>query len=602
MKSTFLLVCLIIVIFISPERAEADDAGTISPVMGEIISVAEKTERYLHATGSTVSILNREDIAALHAESITEALESIASVHLTERGTPGSQADIAINGSSSESVLVLVNGIRVHDPQTGHFALDVPVDISTVDRIEVMHGGGSSVYGASASGGIVNIVTADPSNSLGGQASFGSHSTGTALVNFSRGSSDGGFSLSLRNGRSNGYREASHLRYSGAELSGSAMMDGWKMKYNLGMLDKDFGAGGFYAPYPSSERTKTFQGGMHASRLIGGKNMLRLRLGGRGHGDDFVLVENNPSLYRNTHYNRTYSLAAEYLVPHRVGGYVLIGTETEMTGITSGSLGSHNDRTVAVFGELTTQFGRTELSFTTRLDTGTRESAVFSPGFGMTLPFGMSNRFIFRAERSFRAPTYTDRYYNSPANIGDPDLEPEYVSSVTAGFETGGTMRNIGMNVFVRRVDGMIDWVRNTESAPWTAVNHGQIATSGVELRARQPLPFAWNAGFQAMYLGQSVARRAGAESKYSLNPLEKSMTAVFSGPIWFNITTAVSVRYEKPVNDSSRMPVTLKIARSFDAFSTALSVRNLFNDKYEEIPDLPAPGRWITMTIEVRR
>ncbi len=596
------IIGILVLLFTFPDSIRSEEQGMSSPVMGEIISIAEKTERYLQATGATVSVLGRDEITALHAESITDALNSIASVHLTERGTPGSQADMAINGSSTEGVLVLVNGIRVHDPQTGHFALDIPVDISNVERIEVMQGGGSSVYGASASGGIVNIVTADPANSMGGKTSFGSYGTGTVMAHLSRGTSDNGVSLSLRSGRSDGYREASRLGYTGADISGVATPGKWNMKYNLGMIEKDFGAGGFYSSYPSKERTKTYQGGLHASRLVRGKDMLRIRLGGRGHADDFILIEDDPSYYRNTHYNRTYSAAAEYLVPHRAKGYVLFGSEAEFTGITSGSLGSHDDRTLALFGEITTRVGQTELSLTSRLDTGTYESAVFSPGLGMTVPFGNSHRLILRAERSFRAPAYTDRYYNSPANIGDPDLEPEYVSSLTAGFESDGAARNVGMSVFARRVANMIDWVRNSENDPWEAANHGQVATNGVELRFRQSLPYAWYARFQAMYLDQSVSRRAGTESKYSLNPLEHSVTAVLSGPVWFNIMTTVITRYEKPVADSSRAPVTLKFSRTFDTFTTAVSVRNVFNDMYEEIPELPAPGRWITMTIEVRR
>ncbi|HID99484.1 MAG TPA: TonB-dependent receptor, partial [Thiotrichaceae bacterium] len=80
-------------------------------------------------------------------------------VDLRERGTFGVQGDLSIRGANFSQVLILINGIKVYDPQTAHHNLDIPVSLSDVERIEILNGHGSSIYGENAFGGVINIVT-----------------------------------------------------------------------------------------------------------------------------------------------------------------------------------------------------------------------------------------------------------------------------------------------------------------------------------------------------------------------------------------------------------------------------------------------------------
>jgi len=113
----------------------------------------------LGSLGRTLVILTRRDLARLPVSTPIDALRLIPSVEVRERGPRGVQADFAIRGASFGQALVLVNGARLNDAQSGHHNGDVPVPLDAIERIEVLHGPGSSLFGADAFGGTINVIT-----------------------------------------------------------------------------------------------------------------------------------------------------------------------------------------------------------------------------------------------------------------------------------------------------------------------------------------------------------------------------------------------------------------------------------------------------------
>ncbi len=582
------------------------DSNTVNanelPITDEILITSQQPERFLNSTAAEIKVISGEDISRLNAHSIPEILETIASVDLVEKGTPGSQADIAINGSSIEGVLVLINGIRVHDPQTGHFTMDIPVDLSSVERIEIMTGGGSSIYGSSASGGVINIVTKMKSEGVLGSVSMGSYRSRKLNMSFAKKFSRSNISLFLRGGRSDGYRESSNMEYTGAYVTGSYDSDDWFVKWNIGLINKKFGAGNFFAPYPAFEKTLTVQGGFNATRIIDDRKIIRFRVGSRGHGDDFLIKKEDLDTsedYHNTHYNRTYSFAAEYLSDIYDSMFFLMGAETERMGITSGSLGNHSDCNNSVYGEFSATIKKSLLSISIRLDNGSREKNIFSPGCGLVVPLNNNSRFKIRAEKSFRSPTYTDLYYKSPSNRGNPSLKSEHSSSINTGFDVAGENAEFGVSFFARETTNAIDWVRDNKASIWTVENHGHLVTNGVEMKCLFAIFKNWKSSFNATILNQSVKKRKGMESKYTLNPLSKSFSAIMTGRFFSNIKCAFITKFEEQLQGGSRTPVSVRISRNLGSINTVVSVRNIFNEQYEEIPGLPAPGRWFDLRME---
>ena len=99
--------------------------------------------------------------------------------------------------------------------------------------------------------------------------------------------------------------------------------------------------------------------------------------------------------------------------------------------------------------------------------------------------------------------------------------------------------------------------------------------------------------------MNQSVKKRKGMESKYTLNPLSKSFSAIITGQFFSNIKCAFITKFEEQLQGGSRTPVSIRISRNFGIIKTVVSVRNIFNEQYEEIPGLPAPGRWFDLRME---
>jgi len=340
-------------------------------------------------------------------------------------------------------------------------------------------------------------------------------------------------------------------------------------------------------------------GGINAAHIINDRNMLRLKMGSRGNDDDYTLIRNKPEVYQNTHYNRSYSFATEWLIVVHNNFSLMTGIETERKGITSGRMGSHSDYTHSVYEELRARFKRFQVSVSARFDNSTSSGNTLLPGIGIVLPFGDRTRLRIRAEKSFRSPTYTEAYYYSPINQGNPKLKPERSFSFEAGVDK--TLNNVsfGFTGFTRKSGNVIDWIRNESDDPWFTENHGELFTAGLDIKCMMSIYQNWNFHVNGAILNQSVSERKGTQSKYVLNPLKKSLVLVFSGPFLHGINSAVSARYEKMQNCETRFPAAIKFTRDFKKTKLICSVRNLFNEQYEEQPGLPAPERWLDFRVE---
>ncbi|HKK08312.1 MAG TPA: TonB-dependent receptor plug domain-containing protein, partial [Gemmatimonadota bacterium] len=152
----------------SPPAARADTTpaapGTVPPRRSSprylldtlVVSAAGRTGGRAAATRD-LEVLGRDAIEATPARTVAGLLRWAAGVDVRPRSP--AQADLSLRGSSFEQVLVLVDGVPVNDPQTGHFDLDVAVPLASVERIEILRGPASATFGADAVGGVVNIVT-----------------------------------------------------------------------------------------------------------------------------------------------------------------------------------------------------------------------------------------------------------------------------------------------------------------------------------------------------------------------------------------------------------------------------------------------------------
>ena len=113
-----------------------------------------------------VNVISREEIQSLPVQSVNDVLKYASTVDVRQRGAFGIQTDLSINGGTHDQIVILLNGVNISSPHTGHLAADFPVSVDEIERIEVLEGAASRVYGTSAFSGAINIITKKNTNCL----------------------------------------------------------------------------------------------------------------------------------------------------------------------------------------------------------------------------------------------------------------------------------------------------------------------------------------------------------------------------------------------------------------------------------------------------
>ncbi|MEL6987853.1 MAG: TonB-dependent receptor plug domain-containing protein, partial [Bacteroidota bacterium] len=220
----------------------------VQEVFDEIVVSSNRTENLLIDDYKNIEIITKEAIESAAVSSLFELLQSVAGLDVRERGVHGVQADLSLRGSTFEQVLVLINGIRMSDPQTGHHSAYIPVDLKDIERIEIVKGSAARIYGQNAFAGAINIITKEK---IKNQASIGLQYGENNLYGLrasaqvQNGNSNHLLSLSRNN--SDGYRFNSDYNIDNIFYQGNLKTN--KVDYQLmgGFTNKRFGANGFYA-------------------------------------------------------------------------------------------------------------------------------------------------------------------------------------------------------------------------------------------------------------------------------------------------------------------------------------------------------------------
>jgi outer membrane cobalamin receptor len=531
--------------------------------------------------------------------SFADYLQLDPSIDLRQRGTDGVQADLSIRGSSFGQSLVLLNGLRINDAQSGHHNLDIPVPLETVSRIEVLHGAGSTLYGTDAMGGAVNFITTPPPRTeLRGRLGLGNFGfnqervTGSYLGN--------GWSEQIVASRdfSTGFRPDRDYR------SSSASSDTW-FKTGLGdshvLLagsDRPFGADQFYGNFPSWERTKSWFASM--SQDLGKETNIDFAY--RRHSDVFVLVRNDPALYENNHVSQSWQGAVRRDSAVKNDFRLAYGVDAQGDIIDSSNLAHHSRNRGA--GYLNADFQVLQRVF---LSLGAREEifsggrSEFAPSLAGSIWLGRGWKLRASASRAFRLPTYTDLYYMDPANIGDPLLKPESAWSFEGGPEwnVGGWV-SADVTVFHRQERNDIDYVRSSPAVPWQATNIDNLNFSGVEAAVRFRLPKAQTIDLSYTALHGSQGALPGLTSKYVFEYPTHNAAFSWTGQFKNQLGVRSRVGLVQRVGNDLYPLWDLSFCRTAGWARPYLQFSNLSNTDYEEIPRVAMPGRSVLGGVEL--
>ncbi|MEO0249609.1 MAG: TonB-dependent receptor plug domain-containing protein [candidate division WOR-3 bacterium] len=483
-------------------------------------------------------------INPLPGQSVDQALLFSPGVHTAGRGLPGIQSDITAGSGNYTQTAVMVNGIRIDDPQTAHHSADVPLGIADLERVEAARGGASSLAGPGASSGAVNLVTSDPL--AGARAGVFVGLFGTTGGGAEAGK--GEMSLGISGARSDGYRPGSDYRT-------------WRLtqKTNLGGARafasyswKGFGARDFYAPYPSREWT---------SCGIFTLNWGGFSFGARRHRDRFVLLEDNPEFYENNHTKTSALCSWNAGLGPGFGGWEISWWE-----LSSDRLGYHQAPGAAVFYQA--GIGTGPITFAIGVRDDWRDGTGFAPSLNAGISCALWE-ITGRVSGSLatRFPSATEMYYQDPKNTGNSAL----LSEKTRRAEMGLAWQWLSAGAFATDFENLIDWVWDDKDERWEAINLEGIRAYGayLEMKAR------W---FYIAWWYQKKLSDQDYESKYALRTPSNSVKL---GMPWLFLSWEDGVCLVSGKVSFTRGPLTMSLFGD-----------NLLNQSYEQVPGLPGPPR----------
>lgn len=578
-----------------------EEAGRTAPgPSATVVVTATLAPGTLDQANREVLMLEAETLRRLPVQTLGEALALATTVDLQSRVPGGLFGDIRMRGTHYAGVLVCIDGVRWNDPQTGHFNLEIPIPLDLVERIEVLTGSQSVFFGSEAVGGVINIITRRPSQRSEARAEAGSYGTASAagLVETSQGAWHGrtfaGYARSDGFTTNRGFGLTQAVAEAGRDLAQGYV----RALYTF--LDNRFGAQGFYGNYPSKEATTEHGLLLSATLDQGGftAHPTRVDATWRRHDDNFVLFRDRPSLYQNLHTNETY-LAKAVSVLYQGHGTTLTGAVEASTDVLSSArLGDHRLDRLAGSLELLQELAP-GLTFQASLrnDHVSDWGSVLTPGAG--LAWFPVPRLKLRAAwgRAFRAPSFTELYYTSPAQVGNAALQPERADSIEGGadwYGPGGTM--LSLTAFRRRDQNQIDWIRHLPTERWTAANLGRVTVTGLSASASfRPLPrLRCTAGWA--YTRQDIPP-AGYASRYAPDCVRNQVSLTTDADLGRGAHLATAFTYkQRTLSGTDPALLSCRLGRTHRAWEVYLQGENLLNRHYEEISGVPMPGRTFSL------
>jgi vitamin B12 transporter len=560
----------------------------------------------LAATAATraVEVVTRADIERLPARGVSDVIARALGADLLTRSA--ASADLSLRGSGSEQVLVLVDGVPVRDDQTGHFTLDLAVPLDAVERVEIVRGGASALYGSSAVGGVVNVVTRGAATARarleGG--SFGSTGAGVAL-RAGGATARGGVSADIA--RSDGHRPGTDYDVRQLRADGALPLGAGLLRADAGYAWRDFGAADFYAPFPSWEETRVATASAGWAPAADAAFSIAPRVAIRRHHDDFVLRRGDPTFYRNVHEGTQLNgeVVARYVGP-KVG--LSAGGEAERSSLESTNLGTRAERRGAGFAELAlTPAAAVTLTTGARYDRHEAFGGFLSPSLAAGWAVTPGLRLRAAASRGFRAPTWTDRFYSDPANLGDPDLRPERFTAAEIGFRASPRAAlTLDGALWLRHATELIDWVRPLGApagTPWQVANITEATFRGAELSARVSLPDGAALTARGAWIDVETPAVPGRESKYALRPLSHTVALGADAPLGARLALAVETAHARRTGNDAWLRVDARVR--LDAghgFELRLDGSNLTDARPTDVTGLPAAGRAFSAGVVARR
>lgn len=630
MQSKRLVLSTLLLSFAASVYAQTDNTLKLHPdsslKLNEVIIKENRIQLPFSQQNRNIWIIDKEKIKSLPARSVSELLSYVSGIDVRQRGPAGSQADISIDGGTFDQTLVLINGVKVSDPQSGHNMMNLPITMDDIDHIEVLRGSASRIYGLNALTGAINIITRIPqktgvsANVFSGSsfkkkeeangstyANYGVHVSGSVALDKSS------HLLSVGQEAGNGYRYNTAFKNQKVYYQGQVQVGKTdRLDVMAGYIFNNFGANNFYASpgdRESEETVKTLLSSVGYTTQITDSWTMVPRISFRHNDDDYLYNKLTPNVSHNQHKTNVVNAELNNTIKTEIGTFG-VGLEARNDAIKSNNLGKRDRNNIGLSGEYKFEpVSRLLINLGVYTNYNSDYGWQAFPGLDAGYNFYGNWRVFANLGTGQRLPTYTDLYYSSKSNIGNDQLRAEKSRFAESGIKFNNDEISLSASYFVRRVSQFIDWVRESEDDPYQPNNFGQVNTTGITINADYKLKnLAATDAVSSLRLGTSytnldptykttVAR--AKYSRYALESLRNQLSGTVNAEFYNLIALTLTTRYNQRINYKDYTVMDARLAFKQKKYSIYADGANLFNVQYIEAGAVPMPGSWFTLGVK---
>jgi vitamin B12 transporter len=560
--------------------------------LDEVIVSSPRIALAFDEQSRTVTVISAQDIEQSGSATLVDVLRQVAGIDIRSRGTQDVQSDIYVRGGGFDQTLLLIDGIKVDDPQTGHHTLNAIIPLDMIERVEILKGAAGRVYGQNAFTGAINIVT-KKSTKEGMKAVISGGSYGyqkvALLVSDVRDSSN--HTLYLESISSDGYRYNTDYYIQNYLWKSNWETSGHPIELIASFNNRHFGANGFYAKPENTDQYEVTQSsllGISTSFQPNSNLLIQPKVYWKRGQDEYIFIRNNPSIYRNLHITNKLGAEVNGTWEHKMGT-TGVGFELASVSIQSNNLGEHA-RTL-VHGYLEHRFASNRWDITPGFSVShySDQDSFFYPGIDVGFQITGNSRLYFNSGYTYRIPTYTDLYYSDLSTLGNEFLRPEKALSTELGFRHRQNNWKLSLALFQRDAKNYIDYVKSAGDERWQATNIDQILSQGGELdvvvsinRHKFAMGYA--------YLKDDVERISSVLSRYAINSRKHHVSSRWTLRWNSFITSSVSYRYAEQDSGYNYNVVDANMSYAKGRVKLSLSAHNILNAAYTEQNLVPMP------------
>ncbi len=587
-------------------------------------------------TGRNILSLNGKLFEKFAINSVDELLRYVGGVEVQQRGPQGSQSDILIRGGTYQQVLILLDGIRLNDPLTGHFNGNIPIHPNEIERVEILKGASSAVWGSDAVGGIIHIITKGFSlNNTNGYKvnlgiQLGEYNLNNYNLHFSKQTKNIYWSLGALSNNAKGIQlRGTTSKFNNNILHGAfqyKLKNNWRLSFKSILDSRDFNAQNFYTPFKSdtaAEKVNSFFNHLQiAKKWYNGSFTSDL---------SYKLLNDNFQYNASSKANENKTSQLIYQLNYqsklnKTTNYIN-GLQFINKSIMSNDRGNHNLMNGAIWLILKHQLkSHLFLNESIRANWNENYGVIFSPQLNITYN---PNKWSFRTSiaRGIRDADFTERYNNynktlvTGGSIGNPNLKTEN----TINFELGADyVKNNNLKVsttaFYRNQNNLIDWTptayadmprqSNLSSTGVYALarNVEEVKTYGAELDINFIKKINTNNTFIIYYnLTKLYTKNSDSIPSFYISGSAKLISTLSFIYNYKTINIAINGLY-KVRNTQQASAINANISKDYFLLNTKLSynlkkynsnifaqIHNVLNQKYSDILGSVMPRRWLS-------